>query len=244
MSEFRHERPTTSSQTVTPGATIVRHHHRQHQLVYPSRGAVSVTTARGTWIAPVNRAIWIPARHWHEHRFHGHTQFHCVAFDPDRFPDCPETPTVVAANPLLRELIITCSQTESITSDQHHRMTAVLYDQLLAAKPEAPLWVPQPRDERLQQACGLVAQELAVPITLQQLSRQVGVSERTLSRLFRDQLNMTYPQWRTQLRLQHAIMLLAEHLDVTAVAHRCGWATPSAFIDTYRHALGHTPGRQ
>jgi AraC-like DNA-binding protein len=44
------------------------------------------------------------------------------------------------------------------------------------------------------------------------------------------------------LRLQHSLMLLAEHQDVTSVALKCGWATPSAFIDTYRRAFGHTPG--
>ncbi len=74
------------------------------------------------------------------------------------------------------------------------------------------------------------------------LSNRVGVSQRTLSRLFADELGMTYPQWRTQVRLQHALMLLAEDQRVTTVALRCGWATPSAFIDTYRRAFGHTPG--
>ncbi|WP_031742508.1 helix-turn-helix domain-containing protein, partial [Mycobacterium tuberculosis] len=54
---------------------------------------------------------------------------------------------------------------------------------------------------------------------------------------------MTFPQWRTQLRLQHALVLLAERHDVTSVASECGWATPSAFIDTYRQAFGHTPGQ-
>lgn len=53
---------------------------------------------------------------------------------------------------------------------------------------------------------------------------------------------MTYPQWRTQLRLHRAMQLLAESLPVTTVAHRCGWASASAFIDVYRRALGHTPG--
>ncbi|GAB2546859.1 hypothetical protein GCM10027167_60210 [Nocardia heshunensis] len=53
---------------------------------------------------------------------------------------------------------------------------------------------------------------------------------------------MTYPQWRTQLRLQHAIRMLADGEAVTTVAHRCGWASSSAFIDVYRRTLGHTPG--
>ncbi|WP_426502444.1 helix-turn-helix domain-containing protein [Dactylosporangium sp. McL0621] len=53
---------------------------------------------------------------------------------------------------------------------------------------------------------------------------------------------MTFPQWRTQLRLYHALVLLAEHTPVTVVAHRCGWSSASAFIDVFRRAFGHTPG--
>ncbi|MDT7657954.1 MAG: hypothetical protein QOF38_2669, partial [Pseudonocardiales bacterium] len=59
----------------------------------------------------------------------------------------------------------------------------------------------------------------------------------------RTELHMTFPQWRTQLRLHQALILLAENVPVTAVAHRCGWSSASAFIDVFRRAFGHTPGR-
>lgn len=71
---------------------------------------------------------------------------------------------------------------------------------------------------------------------------RVGVSDRTLSRLFRRDLGMTFPQWRTQLRLHHALVLLTGRTPVTAVAHQCGWSSTSAFIDVFRRTFGHTPG--
>jgi len=52
---------------------------------------------------------------------------------------------------------------------------------------------------------------------------------------------MTFPQWRTQLRLQHAAILLAKNTPVTTVAHQCGWSSTSAFIDTFRRTYGQTP---
>ncbi len=242
MSENGQHDLATSSQSLPPGARIRRHRHHLHQIVYPSSGAVSVTTPAGTWITPTNRAIWIPAGVWHEHWFHGHTQFHGVALDPGRYRRGPATPTVLAVNPLMRELIIACSQSEALDAGEHHRMLAVLHDQLQTTSVREPLWIPTPADSRLRQACTLITDNLATPLTLRQLSNRVGVSQRTLSRLFGDELGMTYPQWRTQVRLQHALMLLAENRDVTSVALTCGWATPSAFIDTYRRAFGHTPG--
>ena len=54
---------------------------------------------------------------------------------------------------------------------------------------------------------------------------------------------MTFPQWRTQVRLHLALRLLAQGLPVTTVGLRCGWSTTSAFIDVFSRNLGHTPGR-
>ena len=39
-----------------------------------------------------------------------------------------------------------------------------------------------------------------------------------------------------------SMVLLAEGLPVTTVAHRSGWASASAFIDAFRRTFGHTPG--
>lgn len=75
-----------------------------------------------------------------------------------------------------------------------------------------------------------------------QLGRAVGAGDRTLSRLIRRELGMTFPQWRIQMRLYRALILLAEGTPVSTVAHRCGWASASAFIDVYRRTFGHTPG--
>ncbi|MUL63486.1 AraC family transcriptional regulator [Mycobacterium sp. CBMA 234] len=242
MSEIRHG--VSETRSLLPKSRIDRHHHVLHQIVYPSTGAVSVTTPAGTWITPPNRAIWIPVGQWHEHRLYGHTQLHAVGLDPARFRDVPPELVVLTVNPLMRELIIACSTAAPTDKRRHLRMLAVLHDEVGSADTHAGLWVPTPHDERLKQACELVAEALATPLSLSELSKRVGASERTLSRLFRDDLSMTYPQWRTQLRLQHALVLLAEHHDVSSVAVRCGWATPSAFIDAYRRALGSTPGRQ
>ncbi len=141
MSKISQPSLVTSSQSLPAGARIDRHLHDAHQIVYPSSGAVSVTTPAGTWITPANRAIWIPAGCWHEHRFHGHTQFHGVALDPDRYRAGPVAPTVLAVSPLMRELIIACSQTDAAHTEEHHRMLAVLHDQLQATSIREPFWI-------------------------------------------------------------------------------------------------------
>jgi AraC-like DNA-binding protein len=70
----------------------------------------------------------------------------------------------------------------------------------------------------------------------------VGAGERTLSRLFRAETGMTFPQWRAQLRLHHFLALLASGLPVTATAITCGYSTPSAFTAAFRATFGTAPG--
>jgi AraC-like DNA-binding protein len=118
----------------------------------------------------------------------------------------------------------------------------VLLDQLRAA-PQHGLHLPAERDPRLTAVCDLLRHDPADHRSLAQLGAATGVSHRTLTRLFGQEMGMTFPQWRTQLRLHLALRLLAEGLPVTTVGHRCGWSTTSAFIDVFRRAIGHTPGR-
>lgn len=79
--------------------------------------------------------------------------------------------------------------------------------------------------------------------TLARLGAAVGASELTLSRLFRQETGMSFPQWRTQLRLHHALVLLAGGSSVTSTALACGYQNPSAFIEAFRQAFGSTPGQ-
>ena len=90
--------------------------------------------------------------------------------------------------------------------------------------------------------CDLLRDDPAGGRSLAGLGRQVGASERTLSRLFRSDLGMSFLQWRTQLRLYRALHLLGDDEPVTSVAHRCGWSSASAFIEAFRRAFGETPG--
>src|SRR5215467_4152184 len=79
--------------------------------------------------------------------------------------------------------------------------------------------------------------------SLDELGQAAGASTRTRSRLFRNELGMTFYEWRTQLRIYHALVLLADGHDTTHVAHACGWANPSSFIAAFANIIGTTPGR-
>jgi AraC-like DNA-binding protein len=233
MSDNRHSH--------APGDVIHRHRHDEHQLVYVSQGLLAVRTEEGSWLASADRAIWLPARQWHEHRVYGAAAVHTLTFP---VADAPlgdgARPTIVAAAGLLRELVMACTEPD-LPAAELGRLRAVLDDRLRRMHVQ-PLALPAARDPRLADACRLVERDLSTPRSTAWLAGRVGTSERTLARLFRSEFGTTYPQWRTSTRVFHAMIALAEGASVTQTAHRCGWATASAFVETFARTMGQTPG--
>jgi AraC-like DNA-binding protein len=242
MPETRHlPRAPTRAQALPPATDISAHRHDDHQIVYAGAGVVAVTTDRGTWFAPGTQAIWVPAGTVHAHRAHGRVHLHLVGLPVRTNPLRLHEPAVLAVSPLLRELIVAYTSEPVADGPERRRLRAVLLDQLRTS-PGRAVQLPTPREPRLVELCAMLQDNPADQRTLAALGAAIGVGERTLSRLFSTDLGMTFPQWRTQLRLYHALRMLADDEPVTTVAHRCGWSSASAFIDVFRRSFGHTPG--
>ena len=78
--------------------------------------------------------------------------------------------------------------------------------------------------------------------TLREWGREVGASERTLARAFAAETGVPFGRWRTLLRLQAALSMLAAGEPVSRVSGRVGYDTPSAFVAAFRRETGQTPG--
>jgi AraC-like DNA-binding protein len=225
------------------------HSHPRGQLVYAARGVLSVHTERGTSIVPANRVAWVPAGFTHQHRAHSDTDMRIVFLPASLARLAPDHPAVFLVSDLAREVLLTLTGPRDDDRAAGGRDRAapahlrrVLVDELREA-PEQPLQLPEPRDDRLRAVTRMLHERPADNTALAELGRTIGASGRTLSRLFHDELGMTFYQWRTQLRIGHALVLLADGHDTTHVAHACGWSNPSHFIAAFTDVIGTTPGR-
>jgi AraC-like DNA-binding protein len=224
------------------GGTSPAHSHPRGHLVYAAAGVLSVRTERGTSIVPANRVAWTPAGFTHDHRAHGETDMRIVFLPASLTRLLPGRPAVFLASGLAREVLLTLTSPRDFARAARARLHRVLVDELHEAH-EQPLQLPEPRDDRLRAVARILDDNPADNTMLAALGPAVGASARTLSRLFRDELGMTFYEWRTQLRICHALVLLAEGHDTTRVAHACGWANPSSFITAFTTIVGTTPGR-
>ena len=223
--------------------------HPRGHLVYAARGVLSVHTERGTSIVPANRVAWTPAGFTHYHRAHGHTDMRIVFLPASLARLAPGHPAVFPVSDLAREILLTLTGPRNYDPAARNydraaqaRLRRVLVDELHEAH-EQPLQLPEPHDDRLQAIAQMLREQPADNTPLAELGQTIGASARTLSRLFHDELGMTFYEWRTQLRIYHALVLLADGHDTTHVAHACGWANPSSFIAAFTNIIGTTPGR-
>ncbi|WP_233624209.1 helix-turn-helix transcriptional regulator [Actinoplanes sp. ATCC 53533] len=230
------------------GETSAVQSHTRGHLVYAASGVLAAHTERGTSVVPANRVAWTPAGLTHYHRAHGDTDMRIAFLAPSLARLMPDHPAVFLASGLAREVLLALTGPRDDDAAPSHSLSArsrllrVLVDELRETH-EQPLHLPEPRDDRLRAIARLLSEKPAANASLAELGKTVGASTRTLSRLFRDELGVTFYEWRTQLRVYHALVLLADGHDTTRTAHACGWANPSSFIAAFTTIIGTTPGR-
>ena len=220
------------------------HTHEDHQLAWAASGVLTVLTAEATWVLPPTRALWIPAGLPHETASDGgRATMRSLYIRPGLFRvSWSETgrPTPVAASPLLAELIGYLGQPGLDASRRAHA-EALLAD-LLTPVPVTTIQVGLPDAVTARRVAEALRADPADRRTLREWGREVGASERTLARAFAAEAGVPFGRWRTLLRLQAALSMLAAGEPVSRVAGRVGYDTPSAFVAAFRRETGPDPG--
>ena len=106
----------------------------------------------------------------------------------------------------------------------------------------ATIQVTMPTDERALDVARALVSHPADQRNLAAWGREIGASGRTITRAFLADTGIPFARWRTSVRLQAAIPLLAGGEPVATVAGYVGYDTPSAFIAAFRRYTGVTPG--
>lgn len=109
-------------------------------------------------------------------------------------------------------------------------------DQLV--DPEVKMPVP------VKKACGFIrARALTDDIHLSEVARHCSVSEGHLSRMFHHATGLTFREYLTQVRVEHAkALLMRTNRSVTEIAYESGFQSLSQFHRVFRKLNGKTAG--
>lgn len=233
------------------------HDHPWGQLAYCASGLLQVTVAdpapdlaprlETTTIVPPSRAVWIPPGARHAVSMLEASQLYTLYVDPSVVTPDWSRSRVLVVSPLLRELVLGMELPHHAGDEGRQRSISTLVLAEMAHAPTQPLGVPMPDaqrgDRRLRALCEAVLNAPAQHATLAEWAVHSGASERTLARLFRDELGTGFQRWRQQVVLAHALPMLARGAPVSQVAAASGYASDSAFSAMFRAALGQPPSR-
>lgn len=252
MQPLTHTRPAQPAMAPTPqrpvrliardlaaSELLAAHSHAWGQVTYALEGVVRVTVGNSTWIVPPLRAIWIPPSALHEVATLEKSRLRALYVHADAAPFQRPECQVLAVSLLLRELIVAFSQANA-ESAREALLTAVILDEVSRSATH-PIRVALPTEKRLKTLCDTLIADPASSLTLRDWSRRVGASERTLARLFEQDLGMTFGQWRQQVRLAHAAPLIASGQPLAQVATELGYASQSAFSAMFKKTFGQPP---
>lgn len=235
------------AESLSAGSWTHPHSHDWVQFSYAVHGVLEIRTRHGSHMAPPQRAIWIPAGLPHEVMTSGPAEQRSMYIDPAALaPLWDAMPTrcrVVEVTPLARELVLAFTQLPRNYDEHgaHGRLVGVLLDELVAL-PEAGLSLPLPADARLAALCEAMLDAPGEDHSLPRLAARAGMSERTLTRLFRAETGLSLREWRQRARMLAALPELERGRGVTAVALEMGYDSTSAFIAAFRQLMGRTPG--
>ena len=213
----------------------------------PPSGTMQVTTPKGRWLVPPDRAVWVPARLEH-------------AID-------------VLADIEMRTLYFDLAWLKrEARSDEPRRgirgagvAAAAPGDPRAVRRPQRPRSAPRcwcgwrcwnctrPRIPRPSSRCRTSRAAGAPPTScsatrpaaheIETLAREVGTSARTLSRLFSSETQLSFKSWCQRARIAAAIEKLSTDANVSVkqLASDLGYASVPAFSHAFRQVTGKTP---
>ena len=234
------------------------HRHPWGQLAISTTGTIRLTVAQGTYIVPPSRALWVPPGIEHAVTMVESADLRTLYFFQTHGrcgPDADEQQQakwrqcrVLNASDLLRAVVRelpTLPDDSLQLSDQdrarEHHLSELLLDEMRRAS-VVQLGVRLPQDKRLRLLCEDVLADPTRFETLEDWAQDTGASPRTVARLFRQELECSFTQWRQQVVLAHAVSLAARNWPIQRIAAELDYS-PSAFSAMVRRTVGMPPAQ-
>lgn len=221
------------------GTSTGWHSHERAQLIFAVEGLMVAHTDYGTWVVPSGYAFWVPAGVGHDVRMHGAVAMRTAYFDATKLSPLPRDCFVLKVSSLLEALLVAmCAEPPAYDeAGRGGHLAALVLDEIGRAPP-TPFALAVPRDPRLARLVRRLIGEPGAALTIDGWADAIGVSRRTLTRLFRQQTGLSFGAWRRRLRLLEAMARQAAGEPLPRVAASLGYGNVAAFRTMARRELG------
>jgi len=219
---------------------VPEHEHESDQLIYAVSGVMEVVIGQTLWLIPPQFALWIAAHVRHSIRMPAAVAMRTLYIRPGLARK--RASAVLHVTPLLRELIVEAVRLGDIKTrnKEHVAFRHVLMAQIASAS-SIPTRLPMPTDGRALALAEAVLANPAASRNMQAQCREIGLSVRTMQRIFHREVATDFETWRRQVRLMKAVEMLVAGRRIKEVAFAVGYRQASTFVSVFRRGFGLTP---
>ena len=223
----------------------VFHQHHTGQLALAVRGLVGMAFPDGVITVPVHCAVWVPPEELHNGQLGHHSEsiYLMVTAEACRRYALPTRRVSMVINPMTFEMVRFLAQTPGGPAeiDEYDCIVSVILSQIAKASEISPIATPLPKHPVLQQLARSFSEQKERK-TIVEWASQFAMSERTLSRLVRQETGMSFSRWRTQIVMMACLSDLNSGEPLDKLAYKAGFETTSAFIHAFKSVFQTTPG--
>lgn len=222
--------------------------HTKAQLTYFQGGSAFLHTIDKSYFLPARHYVWVPPGlpHYLEQRDVANTvrniYFPRIALNKHAF--FHQLGIYPAGNLIYEMLLYSETWTGNIYKGKpgYDFMAALKTTLSEVSKQPLPVALPTTDNLKLRPVLRYLHENIADKFSMPEIATRFGFSERSLYRLFRTELDISFLQYLKMLRVIKGIeMLLKADENITEIAFKTGYESISAFSNTFQQIVGMRP---
>lgn len=226
---------------------IPTHSHAKAQMLYTEGGIVYVETPKKRYYLPARHFMWIPAGVKHSiHPSSKNVMMRNLYFPIDKLDDSFYFKEgIYPITDLLLELILFTKRWNGdllLKTRSYAIVTGIKAILPEVCTVNLPLALPYSKDFRMIDVLDFIDKNIENSLRLTEIASQFRFTEKTLSRLFNKDLNMTFTDYLTIKRILKFIELtLEENYSIQNASAAVGYKSAPTFSNTFYKFMGQRP---
>ena len=231
------------------GETFIESHkHDKGQFLYTEGGVVHVKTKNRIYYLPARHYMWIPSRV--KHAIYPSTPkviMRNLYFPmPTNSSKFYNKEGIYPINNLLMELLLFTKNWKGDIMKSQKKKYAIVYafKALLeqTVSKSLHLELPQPTDGRLTNIINYLTDQIHQEHLLPQLASKFSMTDKSLYRLFKKDVGMSFIKYYTQLRIFKSLeYLMNSDYNISEIANMVGYSSLPTFSNTFSKVMGKRP---
>jgi AraC-like DNA-binding protein len=224
------------------------HTHSKAQLLYAEDGITRLYTAKGSFLLPARHCAWIPSQMVHAVTSSSPQLFLRTLYfniEPSLTRSFYTEFSVFQVGTLLREMIVYTERWAHSTENSEeetsflHALKLILPDLQGAS---LGLQLPTSEHPKVKDCIDYILDNLSEKIAVETMAKKMHVSTRTITRLFRQELDMSFSSFLKVARIIKALEWLNQPgANVSETAYKVGYDSVPSFSNSFFEIVGSRP---